>query len=426
MNFRRVAASLGASGALLAGLFAISPGTAGAAGTQSFVADGTFTVPAGVTSLSVVAVGAAGGSCGSGASSGRGAIVSADIVVTPGETLTLKIGGRGGGTDSAGGANGGGAGGDVGAAGGGGTDIRRGGTTLADRVVAAGGGGGCLAYGPYIGGNGGAPDGANGVGPSNYYGKGGTQSAGGAGGLYDDPSYGIDGESGTFGQGGAGAIGYNGGGGGGGGGWYGGGGASYGDAAGGGGSSYAVPTSTNVAYSVTGNVADTPKVEITWVDPPPTTTTASTTTTTTVPSPTTTTPGSSTTTTVPTPSTTAPGPTGPSAGYGPEETRALTTAAQGQLEISGTNWKPGTGVSVTVHSTPTLLGTLTASSTGSIVGSFVLPASVTAGAHSVVLDGSAPNGSPATVTLALTVTAAPAGSAPTTAAGRPTALAFTG
>ena len=135
MRYGRIAASLGASIAVISALLAAGSSTAGA-DTANYTADGTFTVPSGVTTISVVAVGAAGGSCGSGALSGAGGIVSADIVVTPGQVLTIKVGGRGGGPGGAGGANGGGTGGDVGAGGGGGTDIRRGPgrrvTTIAD------------------------------------------------------------------------------------------------------------------------------------------------------------------------------------------------------------------------------------------------------------------------------------------------------
>lgn len=158
-----------------------------------------YQVPAGVCQVSIVAVGASGGA-GAGNASGLarsdgvgadvalanlGAEVTGTISVTPGETLTVDVGGRGGdatasastGIDSnndgissasatagAGGYNGGAAGGAVehhdalgnssgggviavavasaGGGGGGASDVRRGGTTLADRVIVAGGGGG--------------------------------------------------------------------------------------------------------------------------------------------------------------------------------------------------------------------------------------------------------------------------------------------
>ena len=55
----------------------------------------TFTVPAGVTQLSVVASGASGPS-GSGYVGGNGGMVKATIPVTPGEKLAIFVGGEGG------------------------------------------------------------------------------------------------------------------------------------------------------------------------------------------------------------------------------------------------------------------------------------------------------------------------------------------
>ncbi len=99
-----------------------------------------FTVPAGVTDISVVARGAKGG----GSNGAHGGRVHAVIPVTPGEKLVVYVGGDGSGTT--GGFNGGGGGGytgDSGGSGGGGaTDVREGGTSLSDRILAVGGGGG--------------------------------------------------------------------------------------------------------------------------------------------------------------------------------------------------------------------------------------------------------------------------------------------
>jgi len=54
----------------------------------------TYTVPANVTRLQVVAIGAAGGGYyGSGSTSG--AQVQATVPVTPGEVLTVVVGGEG-------------------------------------------------------------------------------------------------------------------------------------------------------------------------------------------------------------------------------------------------------------------------------------------------------------------------------------------
>ena len=69
------------------------PASADAA-TASFVtgAEQTFVVPAGVSSVHVVALGAPGAS--GGASGGRGAWVSGDLPVAPGQTLFVEVGGK--------------------------------------------------------------------------------------------------------------------------------------------------------------------------------------------------------------------------------------------------------------------------------------------------------------------------------------------
>ncbi|WP_198172441.1 glycine rich domain-containing protein [Hymenobacter ginkgonis] len=125
----------------------------------------TYTVPAGMYSLGINASGAQGGANYDGTPGGLGGRVATTLAVTPGETLTLYVGGQGGmgpnpGSGGAG-YNGGGQGSSFNGGGGGATDVRVGGTTLAERVlVAAGGGGG----GPYTykannarGGAGGSP-----------------------------------------------------------------------------------------------------------------------------------------------------------------------------------------------------------------------------------------------------------------------------
>jgi hypothetical protein len=195
----------------------------------------TFVVPTGVTSISVDAFGAQGGAgstcfeaeedgdvsaaavvqlCGDAGTGGMGAHATSTISVTPGETLTVVVGGQGGaatdsnddacegqtdvGTPGGAGFGGGGAGGTggcpagAGGGGGGATWILRGSTPL---LVAAGGGGGGGAgdsAGPALaGGTGGASgsaghDGDN-AGADNFCpglgGAAGTSAAGGAGGA---------------------------------------------------------------------------------------------------------------------------------------------------------------------------------------------------------------------------------------------------
>lgn len=232
--------------------------------TYSFTgAAETFTVPAGVSSVHVVARGAAGGTGSQNRAGeslgGRGAEVSADLAVSPNQDLVLVVGGAPAAGDCypdvrcIGGFNGGGTS-YFGGGGGGASDVRVGGNGLAQRVlIAAGGGGGGESFfcGSTLvaGGNGGdagsagsAGQGCQGI-SGGAGGQPGSQAAGGAGGA---PA----GGNGTLGAGG------NGGGdtgGGGGGGYYGGGGGGDLDltpdfreltaAGGGGGGSNLVPNS---------------------------------------------------------------------------------------------------------------------------------------------------------------------------------------
>jgi hypothetical protein len=254
-----------ASGAMLAGCAANSGGTGGppvtafskpATGQQTFSytgAEQTFKVPSGVTSLNVVADGAAGaGQKLKPKAIARGGRTEATVPVTPGETLHVFVGGAG---SSTGGFNGGGEPPYSGGYGGGGaSDVREGGDGLTNRIVVAGAGGGGAANGSN-GGKGGGTTGGMGKGHARA-GGGGTQSQGGAGGY-------PGGYSGVLGAGGNGGLNVcypsesKGNGGGGGGGYYGGGGGgvsaycqSYGPAfrggSGGGGSSYVESSATGV------------------------------------------------------------------------------------------------------------------------------------------------------------------------------------
>ncbi|MEY2449083.1 MAG: hypothetical protein QOH79_2559, partial [Acidimicrobiaceae bacterium] len=230
--------------------------------TQTFSTPGTFdfVVPAGVTSITVDAFGAAGGQISS-KEGGLGGRTTATIAVTPGETLQINVGGVGGDvvgkfnpTPGVAGVNGGGSGGQgssgsggTGAGGGGGaSDVRQGGASLAKRIVVAGGGGGAAPQTTNTGvGAGGGSEGTagatSGTGPGDGTGGGaGTQSAGGAGGAAGTtpPGFtpGLDGAAGVGGTGGNdNGVEGNDGGGGGGGGWFGGGGGGGGERAGAGG-----------------------------------------------------------------------------------------------------------------------------------------------------------------------------------------------
>lgn len=171
----------------------------------------SLVVPAGVTTMRVTAIGGAGGS--SQFTGGLGGKVAADVPVTPGQTLYIRIGVDGG---------------DGTSKGGGFSSVSTKSVktdpvgAMNSRILVAPGGGAAGSAG--AGGNAGeAAAGAKG-------GKAGTDTAGGAGGVDSSP-----GQAGVLGIGGA-AFGT---GGGGGGGYYGGGGGAA--TGGGGGGSFLVP-----------------------------------------------------------------------------------------------------------------------------------------------------------------------------------------
>jgi gliding motility-associated-like protein len=196
----------------------------------------TFTVPAGVTSIHIAGYGAQGGLQSGTNTDNKGAFAEGDLAVTPGEVLTINVGGQP--TGIAGGFNGGGNGETNGVGGGGASDVRQGGSTVNDRkiVAAGGGGGGGLFSGlQVVGGAGGALTGGDGYREPNYAanpgGQGGTQVASGFGTCVSFLNPAVSGSFGTGGSvSGCGCDGY-----GGGGGWYGG--AGSGNCRGGGGGS---------------------------------------------------------------------------------------------------------------------------------------------------------------------------------------------
>jgi len=207
----------------------------------------TYTVPAGITSISVTLSGAGGG----GGSGGSGALVTGTLTVTPGQVITIVVGGST--TGLAGGYPGGGSAGSSnpaeGARGGGGYSAISNGSGTYHAI--AGAGGGAAGYGG-VGGSGGL-NGANG--DNSYHdggaGGGGTQTAGGTAGQYT-------GSTGGYLQG-ASAAARTYAGGGGGGGYYGGGSGNGGSAGvspgGGGGGSSLISPLTNGSATLGGGGA---------------------------------------------------------------------------------------------------------------------------------------------------------------------------
>jgi len=200
----------------------------------------TYHVPAGVTSVSFDILGAGGGNdTGIAPAPGKGGRLQGTLTVTPGDALTVNVGGAGSmGTLSgaAGGFNGGGNSFGFGGSGGGATDIRLNGTSLAQRVAVAGGGAGSGHDGvsfSIAGGAGGSTTGGDGeFNADGHKATGGSPTAGGLGAIFTSFMPGMAGMSGAGGDGSVDGVS-----GGGGGGYYGGGGGAW--SGGGGGSSFA-------------------------------------------------------------------------------------------------------------------------------------------------------------------------------------------
>jgi Glycine rich protein len=268
-------------GLLLAIVLGAPSASASGSMTSTFTTPGesTFTVPAGVTTITVDATGGQGGggyTTPGGCEGGAGASVTGTLAVTAGEVLYVEVGGAGGddwhGTSYDGGVNGGGAGGGDGAGyggggGGGATDVRTlsaaaGLTPTDSRLLVAGGGGGGGEFTPgCTGGAAGSVPAAGGDGDYATGGQPGTQTAGGSAGTPNGNCTGPAPGSGGLGTGGSGQPsppgGCNGGGGGGGGFYGGGGGGAASSASGGGaGSSYLEPTATGVSISTADQAGD--------------------------------------------------------------------------------------------------------------------------------------------------------------------------
>ena len=251
----------------------------------------SFTVPAGISQETILAIGAQGANAFDNNDGGSGALVAGTFALPSGTVLDVEVGQIGqvaNASSSPTAYNGGGASSFAypcgGGGGGGATDIRLGGNTYYDRILVGGGGGGapgCFypskpTHGGGGGGGGAGINGQDGV----TGGGGGASSAGGAGGSAGNTSGcggGVAGTAGTLGIGGAGGagtyqkyLGTGGPGGGGGGGYYGGGGGgspgpicATGGGGGGGGSSY-ISSTAKFPVNTPGYSAGSGLVLISW------------------------------------------------------------------------------------------------------------------------------------------------------------------
>ncbi|MGH7240872.1 MAG: hypothetical protein ACREGB_01090, partial [Candidatus Saccharimonadales bacterium] len=162
----------------------------------------TYTVPSGVTTVTVKAwgggggAGAASGSTGVAGSGGGGGFVQADLTVTPGQVLTVMTGSGGGGGAAA----------DNGGNGGGYSAVKNSGGTFLVQAGGGGGGGGTNGGNTGAGGAGGAGGGTSGVaGSAGTAGFLGT-AAGGGGGAGTTSAGGAAGAAGNTGVAGAAGV----------------------------------------------------------------------------------------------------------------------------------------------------------------------------------------------------------------------------
>lgn len=234
-------------------------------GSQTFSYTGsqqTFTVPSGVSTITIKAWGAQGGSSATPDNGsyhigfgGKGGYSAGEKSVTAGDAIYIYVGGVGetstscrNGQTADGGYNGGGNSTNYpGGGGGGSSDVRSGGTALSNRIlIAAGAGGGAHGYNGITGGAGGGQDGQDGIQLGNFAsrspGQGASQSAGGGGSS----------GTGSLGQGGSSTMNHAGGGGGG----YYGGGCGANSTGGGGGSGYIGGVSDGTTTSGSASMPD--------------------------------------------------------------------------------------------------------------------------------------------------------------------------
>jgi hypothetical protein len=270
---------LTSAGVVLAGALAVVP-TAGAVTTATFSNTGAqqqFVVPAGVTSVHVLAVGGRGGNglAPGGGLGGSPAEISGDVSVLPGETLYVEVGSAGTEASFAGVArafNGGTFAGEGEAGGGGASDVRLISRPEIDTpqslfsrlIVAAGGGAGGAGSEGMLGGAGGNAGSAGESASTGVGGGAGTEEAGGIGAC---ANRGCDGLLGSGNEGNVGLAGSAGGGGGGG--LFGGAGGSTNSTnvgAGGGGGSSLQPAG---GKTVVPAAATAPEVQISYTAPSP-------------------------------------------------------------------------------------------------------------------------------------------------------------
>jgi 5'-nucleotidase len=81
-----------------------------------------------------------------------------------------------------------------------------------------------------------------------------------------------------------------------------------------------------------------------------------------------------------------------------------TVGGGNQVTIDSSGWKASSDVTITLHSTPVVLGTVTADASGNVHATETIPSGTAVGAHTIELTGTDPTGAPRDVTSQITVT----------------------
>ncbi|MHA7270843.1 GDSL-type esterase/lipase family protein [Arthrobacter sp. HLT1-20] len=99
-------------------------------------------------------------------------------------------------------------------------------------------------------------------------------------------------------------------------------------------------------------------------------------------------------------------PTAPVVGEPTVSLSGSSAVAGGELTMTGSNFKPGTTATFTLHSDPVVLGTAVVSANGVVSLTAKLPTSIPAGVHTLIITGTGANGESAETSAKLTVSAA--------------------
>ena len=83
--------------------------------------------------------------------------------------------------------------------------------------------------------------------------------------------------------------------------------------------------------------------------------------------------------------------------------------AGGSLTIDASGWQGSSSVTITLHSDPVVLGTVSADASGNVHATVTVPAATAPGAHTIVATGTGASGSPQEASTGVTVMAASSG-----------------